>query len=361
MNPKLLKTLRGLYEPLLVLLVVGAAGLLFYSLVRALGGGRGPGISFDAAFDDVSGIKERSSVLFKGMPVGTVGAMRYDPATDKILVRIDLKKSGDIPASIKPYVESSLMGQSNIALRTEGASGQVELLAAVVGRHSKDHKSPLYRLEGVRLSRADSIMPGLDAKARDAMTIASDALEETKELAALAKESVASLNKEVESIVLAPVRELADGLREFIKGPEGQSDKGLAAEVQAVLDQIEGHSKSLDRLFNGDKEQNTTGLVQLTESVSTDWRSLSSALLDGKDKALKELTSLARTLDKAGQAVSRSETHIKKLGDASARVDGFIEVLRLKPSSIIWGMNDKQRALMDQQRPGSQPPGRTGR
>ena len=49
MNPKLLKTLRGLYEPLLVLLVVGAAGLMLYSLVRALGGGRGQGISFDAA------------------------------------------------------------------------------------------------------------------------------------------------------------------------------------------------------------------------------------------------------------------------------------------------------------------------
>ena len=358
MNPKLLKTLRGLYEPLLVLLVVGAAGLMLYSLVRALGGGRGQGISLDAAFDDVSGIKERSSVLFKGMPVGTVGAMRYDPATDKILVRIDLKKTGDIPANIKPYVESSLMGQSNIALRTEGGPGQGELLAAVVGRHQKDHKSALYRLEGVRLSRADSIMPGLDAKAQNAMDAASEALEETKELAALAKESVAGLNKEMESMVLKPVREATEGLRDFIKGPEGQSDKGLAAEVQSLLDEVEQHSKSLERLFNGDKAQNTTGLVQLTENVSTDWKSLSAALLDGKDKALKEMAGLARTLDKAGQAVVRSEGHFKKLGDASSRIDGFIEVLKLKPSSIIWGLNDKQRSLLDQQRTGQIQPGK---
>ena len=357
MNSKLSSSLRGLYEPLLVLVVVGAAAVLLYALVHALGGGRGQGLSFDAAFDDVSGIKERSSVLFKGMPVGTVGAMRYDPATDKILVRIDIKKSGDIPANIKPYVESSLMGQSSIALRTEDAQGKGDLLANVVARQQKDRKSPLYRLEGVRLSRADSIMPGLDARAQSAMATASETLEEAKELAALAKESVATLNKEMDSIVLAPVREVTQGLRDFIKGPEGQSDKGLAAEVQSVLDQIEGHSKSLELIFNGDKEKNTTGLVQLTQSVSTDWRSLTAGLLDGKDKALKELMSLARTLDKAGQAVTRSETHIKKLGDASARVDGFIEVLKIKPSSIIWGMNDKQRSLLDQQRSSS----RTGR
>ena len=72
---RLLKSLRGLYDPLLVLLVVGAAGLLVYSLLHALGGGRGESICFDAAFDDVSGIKPRSSVLFKGMPVGTVGVI----------------------------------------------------------------------------------------------------------------------------------------------------------------------------------------------------------------------------------------------------------------------------------------------
>ena len=34
-------------------------------------------------------------------------------------MRIDIKKARDIPANIKPYVESSLMGQSSIALLTE--------------------------------------------------------------------------------------------------------------------------------------------------------------------------------------------------------------------------------------------------
>jgi hypothetical protein len=57
MTTKCFRFLRGLYEPLLVLLVVGAAGLLLYALYHALSGGRGDSIYFDAAFDDVSGIK----------------------------------------------------------------------------------------------------------------------------------------------------------------------------------------------------------------------------------------------------------------------------------------------------------------
>jgi len=174
MSTKLFRILRGFYEPLLVLLVIGAAGLLVWALNRAVNGRRGDSICFEAAFDDVSGIKERSNVLFKGMPVGTVGVMKYDPAIDKIVVRIDIKDARDIPANIKPYVESSLMGQSSIALRTETTAAAPQLLVDVV----RQHKAPetLYRVDGVRLSRADSLMPGLDSRAQTTMTAASDAM-----------------------------------------------------------------------------------------------------------------------------------------------------------------------------------------
>jgi len=47
-------------------------------------------------------------------------------------VRIEITKQVDVPANIKPYVEKSLMGQSNIALRTEQQTGTKELLADVV-------------------------------------------------------------------------------------------------------------------------------------------------------------------------------------------------------------------------------------
>jgi ABC-type transporter Mla subunit MlaD len=276
---KLFRLLRGLYEPLLVLLVVGAAGLLLYALYHALGGGRGDSICFEAAFDDVSGIKERSNVLFKGMPVGSVGVMKYDPATDKILVRIDIKNARDIPANIKPYVESSLMGQSSIALRTETTDPAPQLLAAVVSQHQAKNRESLYRLDGVRPSRADSLMPGLDARAQKTMAAASDAM-------------VAA------SDAMAEIKELAGN-----------------------------------------------------------WRELSAAILDSKDKTVSELEKVTVTLDKAGQAVTRSELQLKnlgiaseKLGEASDSVKMFMDVIKVKPNALVWGMNEQQRAMLDQQR-----------
>jgi len=275
---KFFRFLRGLYEPLLVLLVVGAAGLLLYALYHAVGGRRGD-TCFEAAFDDVSGIKERSSVLFKGMPVGSVGVMKYDPATDKVLVRIDIKKARDIPANIKPYVESSLMGQSSIALRTETTAGAPQLLADAVAQHQAKNRETLYRLDGVRLSRADSLMPGLDMRAQKAMTAASDAM--------------------------------------------------MAA---------------------------SDAMVEM-KKLASDWRELSAALIDGKDKTVAELQNVAAILDRTGEVVSRSESQFKKLGvasqklgDASDSVKGFMDMIKLKPNAMVWGMSEQQRSMLDQER-----------
>ena len=287
---KLFRLLRGLYEPLLVLLVVGTAGLLLYSLYHAVGGGRGDSICFEAAFDDVSGIKERSNVLFKGMPVGTVGVMKYDPVTDKILVRIDIKNARNIPANITPYVESSLMGQSSIALRTETTHAAPQLLAKVVSQHQAKNRESLYRLDGVRLSRADSLMPGLDARAQKTLAAASDAMI-------------------------------------------------AAADAMVEMKQLAGN-----------------------------WRELSSAILDSKDKTISELEKVGVTLDKAGQAVARGEAQFKKLGlaaeklgDASDSVKIFIDVIKVKPNSLIWGMSDQQRAMLDQQQAHHSKPSRQGK
>ena len=286
---KFFRFLRGLYEPLLVLLVVGAAGLLLYALYHALGG-HGEDVSFDAAFDDVSGIKERSNVFFKGMPVGTVGVMKYDPATDKILVRIDIKNAGEIPANIKPYVESSLMGQSSIALRTETTDATPQLLADALRQHQAKSPQTLYRLDGMRLSRADSLMPGFDMRAQQAMAAASDAMK-------------------------------------------------AASDAMGEMKVLVG-----------------------------DWRDLSGELVDSKDKTVSELQKAITALDNAGQAVSRSESQLKKLGaaseklgDASDSVKGFMDIIKLKPNAMVWGMSEQQRTMLDQQRAGHSKPSGTAK
>ena len=357
MNHRFSRTLTVLYEPALVLCIISVAVALIYALTHALGGGGMEKVVFDAAFDDVSGIKERSSVLFKGMPVGTVGLMRYDAATDKILVRIDIEKAVAIPAAITPYVESSLMGQSSIALRTNVETPSNKLLAEAIRDHQSQHGDTLYRLAGVRLSRADTLMPGLDAHAQRAMAAASDAMVEMKELAALSKSSVAALNHELSGVVIEPLKACMADIREFITGPEGQSDKGLAAELQDVLDNMTRHSQSLEEIFHGNAERQTTGLIGFTQEVTGDWRELTAALLDGKDKTVAELEKLGRTLEKASDAVGRSEQQFKKLGSASEKLGGasdsvkvFMDLIKVKPNAMVWGMNDQQRAMLEDYR-----------
>jgi ABC-type transporter Mla subunit MlaD len=277
MNRKFFKSLRALYEPMLVLVVVASAALLIGALYYALNMGSRGKVSFDAAFNEVGGIKEGSSVLFKGMPVGAVGKMRYDSATDKILVRIEITKQVDVPSNIKPYVEKSLMGQSNIALRTEQQANPKELLADVVRRHQAGDKDGLYRIDGVELSRLDAIKPGLDTKSDTAIDDATKTLHRTAELA---EQSNAAVNKASQDL----------------------------EKVAASLDQA------------------------------------SQAVIRSE-----------MTLKQAGQAVVRSESQIKKLGSASEKlgsasdnVNGFIQVLKVKPSALVWGLSDQQRSMMNQ-------------
>jgi ABC-type transporter Mla subunit MlaD len=263
MNRKFFNSLRALYEPMLVLVVIASAALLIGALYYALNMGSRGRVSFDAAFSEVGGIKEGSSVLFKGMPVGAVGKMRYDAATDKILVRIEITKQVDMPANIKPYVEKSLMGQSNIALRTDQQTGTKELLADVVRQHQAGGQDGLYRIEGIELSRLDAMQPGLDAKSNEAIEVAKKTMHRTQELA----------------------------------------------------------------------EQSNASLT----------------------KASQDLEKVAASLNQASQAVTRSESQIKKLGSASEKlgsasdnVNGFIQVLKVKPSALIWGLSDQQRSMMNQ-------------
>jgi ABC-type transporter Mla subunit MlaD len=263
MNRKFFKSLRVLYEPMLVLVVIASAALLIGALYYVLNVGSRGRLSFDAAFNEVGGIKEGSSVLFKGMPVGAVGKMRYDAATDKILVRIEITKQVEVPANIKPYVEKSLMGQSNIALRTDQQTGTKELLADVVRQHQAGDQEGLYRIDGVELSRLDAMQPGLDAKSNEAIEVAKKTMHRTEELA----------------------------------------------------------------------EQSNASLT----------------------KASQDLEKVAATLDQASQAVIRSESQIKKLGSASEKlgsasdnVNGFIQVLKVKPSALVWGLSDQQRSMMNQ-------------
>lgn len=354
MMRKLFQRFQGAYEPVLVLLIVAMAGLLIYALYRATGGGGGASMSIVAVFDDVTGIKERSKVLFKGMPVGTVREFIYDAKSDRILVRLDIEQKVQIPANVQPFLESSLFGEAHIALKTDKNAPTEQMLAAVAGDASRD-TAKLHRIEGKRMSKAETLMPGFDGKAERALV-------GVTELTDVTKRAVLDFHKEISTRVAGPVQEAMDELRNIIKGPEGQADKGLAAELQRALDDLEKHSDSLNVLFNGRADGTSKGLIRTVEGVGGDWNTLVVEVMEGKDEAVQQLEEVSASLEKAGQAIARSESEVRKLGkasdklgDASDSVKSFMDVIKVKPNSMVWGMNDQQKAMLSQPRPARRP------
>ena len=350
---KLLKSLKGSYDALLVLLIVAVAGILLFAIYRAIGGGGGTKLSFAASFDDITGIKEKSKVLFKGMPVGSVGALKYEPSTDKILLRIDLESEVEIPANVQPYLESSLFGESHITLKTHPEAGTAGTLASITEKH-RGSLEELHRIAGVRLSRADSIMPGLDENAKKAVDAAADAMVEVKAMAIFSKDMLKTVNDDMDNLVMTPVKETVDELKRLIAGPEGQADAGLAFELKNAVAELEQSTTAMNVLFNGSKDGSKQGLIDLTQKIDGGWQDIVSTLLEGKEETVTELQKVSSALDKAGKAISRSETQIQKLGnasdkvgDAAKRVDVFMEMLSLKPNAVVWGKNKEQDKMIE--------------
>ncbi|QIF03360.1 MlaD family protein [Roseimicrobium sp. ORNL1] len=351
---KLLKSLKGSYDAVLVLLIVAVAGILLFAIYRAIGGGSGTKLSFAASFDDITGIKEKSKVLFKGMPVGSVGALQYEPKTDKILVRIDLQSEVEIPSNVHPYLESSLFGDSHISLRTDPVAAGNGTLASITEKH-RGSLEELHRIEGVRLSRADSVLPGLDQNARKAIDAAADAMVEVKAMATVSKDMLKTVNDDMDHLVMTPVKETVDELKRLIAGPEGQQDAGLAFELKNAVTELEQSTTAMNVLFNGSKDGSKKGLIDLTQKIDGGWQDIVSTLLEGKEETVNELQKVSAALDKAGKAISRSETQIQKLGtasdkvgDAARRVDVFMEMLSLKPNAVVWGKNKEQDRMIEQ-------------
>ncbi len=348
MMQKLRKRLQGAYEPALVLIIIGVAALLMYALYRATGGGGSrPATSIVAVFEDVTGIKERSKVLFKGMPVGSVSKLVYDADADRILVRLDIEEGIAIPSNIQPYLESSLFGEAHIALKTDKAQPTSRTLASVAGDSSRDI-TQLLKIEGTQVSKAEALMPGFDAKAEKAFV-------GVAELTDVTKKAVLDFSREMATRVSGPVSECITELKDIIKGPEGQADQGLAAELQHLVDEMESHSKSLDALFNGKTDGSTKGLIRTADDAGGDWNLLVAEIMEGKDEAIVELQGVSSSIEKAEKAIAKAGGEVKKLGSASDKlglasdsVKGFMEVIKVKPNSMVWGMNDQQKAMLQQ-------------
>ncbi|MBR1804713.1 MAG: MCE family protein [Muribaculaceae bacterium] len=82
-----------------------------------------PANYYYAQFDKVNGLVEAAPVTVNGFQVGQVREIKYDYATNQIVVMMAMNPDLKIPRGSSAHIESSLTGASTLAL--ELAEGNV--------------------------------------------------------------------------------------------------------------------------------------------------------------------------------------------------------------------------------------------
>jgi ABC-type transporter Mla subunit MlaD len=316
MNPTSRPKSLASIDSLMVLLLVTVAGILVFFLHMAMNAqNQATQRSFIAAFDDATGIKLRSNVLFKGIPVGTIGALDYDIQGKKALVRIDLQK--DVPDHIQPYLVTSLMGEATVDLDTAKAE-------------DPGYNTPLPE-KGARIS-SPPVVDGVKQELSPQIDTAVKMLQSTLQTAQsslttaqnLAEGTLGNLTAyvndfkdDINSRLLTPLQTFIQQIQTFVNGQDGSSDPNLRATLQDVTNDLKADSDSLQRVLDGK---------------------------DGLIKLFPVFAETAKSLKKAGDVIASSKGQFDKIGAAGKDVSKlsqefttFGERLEKRPQMLIWG------------------------
>jgi ABC-type transporter Mla subunit MlaD len=306
-------------DSLMVLLLVAVAGIFVFFLHMAMNAqNQSTERSFIAAFDDATGIKLRSNVLFKGIPVGTVGALDYDIQGKKALVRIDLQK--DVPDHIQPYLVTSLMGEANVDLDT-------------AREDDPGYKTPLPQ-KGAWISKppvVDGIKqefsPQIDMVVKmlkSTLQTAQSSLETAQSLTNSAQGAIGNLGayvndfkEDINTRLVTPLQSFIEQIDTFVNGQDGSNDPNLRASLRDVTNDLKADSDSLQRILDGK---------------------------DGLIKLIPVFSETAKSLKKAGDVIASSKGQFQKIGTAGTDVSklskeftSFGERLQNRPQMLIWG------------------------
>jgi ABC-type transporter Mla subunit MlaD len=174
---------------------------------------------------------------------------------------------------------------------------------------------------------------------------------EVKDATEVARDKVVEFSDEVTARLRGPVQNSLDELEKIIKGPEGQEDQALAAKLQRATTEIRRHSDALDELFHGNGQNE--GLLTTVNRAGQNWETMVGEVTDGKSKALDEIEEMSKSLKNATDAIAASKVDIKKLGAASDKlgaasdsVNQFVDVVKSRPNSLVWGLNRDQKAKL---------------
>ena len=259
---------------------------------------RTPYLTFSIQFDDVTGIHERSKVMFLGIPAGYVRQLDYAPGTGESAVKVHvvITRKLEIPSTVKAELEPTLLGDASIALRLPSDNGNVdrapkeELLAE--GAEIRGHRS----------TKLEAVMPGFD-----------EAMARVEKLGAATEQRLSNIGEAVDNAMGAlhgmflekkangrtEIEELIAALQEIINGPEGKENESIRAQLETIVGNFKTSSESIRKLADvqGSEQGSIGQMLQLFED------------------AAKKITEDAQTAQKLINKMGRSSDAVTKASE----------------------------------------------
>ncbi|WP_348716034.1 MlaD family protein [uncultured Alistipes sp.] len=294
-------------------------------------------VDYYAVYDQVNGVQEASPVMMRGVKVGTVSEILFDPARSaRVVLRLTVRRQYPIPAdSEAKIVSSSLMGSKAIEIVLGGSSEPLEKGDTIRSGYSRDMMDTALTELDFFKEKISRLTEELSRTLTGVSTLVEDNASNIGGLTAHLN-SIAGNLDEILSAEKSGLRSAIDGLSEFsqtLGGNAGRvdtlmgnltrfSDNLAEADLKAgidrlngILDRIEGGEGTVGRLMND---------AELYENLQQASENLSVLLADLKENPKRYVhfslfgRSEAREKERAEERAARAEA--KRLKDSLKRV-----------------------------------------
>ncbi|MFN0079002.1 MAG: MlaD family protein [Prosthecobacter sp.] len=344
--------MKNKHDALVAILVILCSLVLLGALLFAISGDpwRKPHLRFSVDFEDVTGIRRNTAVLYAGDNIGVVERIEHLAPADRLVlsrtvrVHIEVFEQASIPANVNVLISAeSILGEKHIALvRMDDKGGPL-------ADGSKLTSSSLGSLLEVMLPGGDAIFANIRDITADLKKITSplgkgDAAQKITDSLA----NIESFTEELKTVfagdgktpgfgqklkdVATKLEETATGIQELVKGPKGAADKGLANRADAILANLETFSKELNQTITGTAD-GKPGLRARIEEITTDLHKL----LAGGEGASGP--GLEKNLDVTMRKV---HTLVEEMSALVVWGEYITGTLAEKPSRLIFGSKENE-------------------
>lgn len=243
--------------------------------------------------DKVDGLAVSSHVTLHGLKVGMVRSMEYDPASDNIIVLLNIYDSDmKIPVDSRIAVKADLLGSSDVVMEM-GQSTQCyqpwdTIQSPIAAPGLLEKADPIVEQINSLMPKIDTLISGINVLVNESKM----------------QESLLQINM----------------LTQHLNTTVNQLNQLLRKDVPGILDNIESATANLDTLTEQAKEADIKQLLANTN-----------ATMQTANKLLKQMQSEDGTV---GKMLSTTELH-DQLNRTIADVDSLINDIKANPKKYI--------------------------